>query len=86
MFGPKKDELGVQFRVSRNFVIYTVSNIFRTVKSSNLVWAVHASRMEEARNSYRNVVGKLLEKSPFDRLKKSLEDNIKTDGRDIRDL
>ena len=37
----------------RNFIIYSVPNIVRVIKSRNLRWAGHEARMEGGRNSFK---------------------------------
>ena len=59
------------------------SNIIRSLKSRRLRWAGHVARMEQSRNAYRVLVGKLEEKRPLGRPRRRWEDNIKMDLREV---
>ena len=48
-----------------------------------LRWARHVARMEQFRNAYRVLVGKLEGKRPLGRPRRRWEDNIKMDLREV---
>ena len=53
------------------------------MKSRRLRWAGHVARMEQSRNAYRVLVGKLEEKRLLGRPRCRWEDNIKMDFREV---
>jgi hypothetical protein len=58
-----------------------VTYIIGIVKLRRLQWAEHLTRIEETRNAYRILVGKLLGKRPLERSGARWVNNIKTDLR-----
>ena len=63
--------------------MYSSPNIIRNLKSRRLRWAGHVGHMEQSRNTYRVLVGKLEGKRPFGMPRHRWEDNIKMDLREI---
>ena len=59
--------------------MYSSPNIIRNLKSRRLRWAGHVARMEQSRNAYRVLVGKLEGKRPLGRSRHRWEDKIKMD-------
>jgi hypothetical protein len=53
------------------------------IKSRRMRWAMHVARMEETRNAYGILVGKLEGKRPLGRPRRRWVHNIKMDLRDI---
>ena len=53
------------------------------IKSRRLRWAVHVARMEEGRNTFKIITGKLTGKRPLRRLMRSWEDNIRMDLKEL---
>ena len=58
-------------------------NIIRNLNSRQLRWAGHVARMEQSRNAYRVLVGKLEGKRPIGRPRHRWENNIKLDLREV---
>ena len=63
--------------------LYFSPNIIWYLKSRRLRWAGHIARMEQSRNTYRVLVGKLEGKRPLGRPSRRWEDNIKIDLREV---
>jgi hypothetical protein len=59
------------------------SFIIRVIKSRRLRWAEHVARMGERKGAYRDLVGKPEGRRPLGRLRRTWEDNIKMDLRDV---
>jgi hypothetical protein len=53
------------------------------IKSRRLRWPEHVARLEEKRNVYRMLAGKLERKRPLRRHRRRRENNIKMDLREI---
>jgi hypothetical protein len=86
IFGPKRDEVTGGWRKLHNeelHNLYSSPNIIRMIKSRRMIWAGYVARMGEKRNAYRKLVGKPEGKRPLGRPRRSREDNIKIDLRDI---
>jgi hypothetical protein len=62
--------------------LYSSPNIFMVIKW-RMRWAGHVARMGEGRDVYRVLVGRPEVKRPVGRRRRKLEDNIKTDLREI---
>jgi hypothetical protein len=61
IFGPKKDEVTVQWRKLHNgelHNLYLSSDIIRHIESRKTEWAGHMARMGEGRRVYSLLVGK----------------------------
>ena len=68
VFGPKSDEVTVEWRKLRNEKLsdlYSLNNIVRVVKSKRMRWAGHVARMGEGRGVHRVLVGKPEGKRPL---------------------
>ena len=80
IFGPKRDEVTVEWRRLHNeelYAVYSSPNIIRVMKSRRLRWAGHVVRMGERRGAYRALVGKHQGRRPLVRPSRRWEDNIK---------
>jgi hypothetical protein len=53
-----------------------VVNIIRTIKSKRIIWAGHAEPMGKMRNTYKILVGYLVEKGQFGTHRHRWEENI----------
>jgi hypothetical protein len=81
IFGPKRDEVLVEWRRLHNkeiYALYSSPNIIR-VKSRILRWAGHVARMGARRGAYRVLVEKPKGRRPLGRPSRRWEDNIKID-------
>jgi hypothetical protein len=81
IFGPKRDEVMRGWRKLHNeelHNLYSLPSIIRMIKSRNMRWARHVTRMEAKRDAYRILVGK-----PEGRPRRRWVDNIKMDLREI---
>jgi hypothetical protein len=63
--------------------LYSSPNIVRMIKSRRMRWAGHVARMGEGRGVYRFLIGKSEGKRSLGRPRRSWEDNIKMDLREI---
>jgi hypothetical protein len=59
------------------------SLILRVIKSRRMRWAGHIAHMDDMRNAYNILVGKLEGKRPLGRPRRRWEDNIRMDLREI---
>ena len=62
IFGAKRDEIAGVWSKLHNaelHALYSSHNIIRNLKSRRLMWAGHVARMEQSRNAYRDLVGRL---------------------------
>jgi hypothetical protein len=83
IFGPKRDEVTVEWRKLHNeelSYLYSLPNIVRVIKSRRMKWAGHMARMGEGR-----VVRKVLAvgKRPLGRPRRRWEDNIRMDLQEV---
>jgi hypothetical protein len=78
IFGPKRDEVPVEWRRFRNEELHDLysPNIVRVIKP-RMIWAEHVPRMGDGRGVYRVLVGKPEGKRPLGRPRQ--ENNIKMD-------
>ena len=76
--GAKRDEITREWRKLHSAELH--ANIIRNFKSRRLRWAGHTARMEQSRNAYRVLVGKL---EHIGRARRRWEDNIKMDLREV---
>ena len=70
IFGPKKDEMKVEWRKLHNeelHNLYLSPSVVRVIKSRRMRWAGYVARMGERRGVYRVLVGKREGKRPFRR-------------------
>ena len=65
------------------YALYFSPNIIRVIKSRRLKWAGRIARMGERRGPYRASVGKPEGRRPFGRPRRTWEDNIKMDLREV---
>jgi hypothetical protein len=80
IFGPKRDEVTVEWRRLHNkelYALYSSPNIIRSIKSRRLRWAGHVARMGESRGTYSVLVERDDEKNPVGRPTSRLDSNIK---------
>ncbi|KAJ4427566.1 hypothetical protein ANN_25214 [Periplaneta americana] len=86
IFGAKRDEVTGEWRKLHNtelHALYSSLDIIRNIKSRRLRWAGHVARMGESRNAYKVLVGRPEGKRPLGRPRRSWEDNIKMDLREV---
>jgi hypothetical protein len=86
LFGPKRDEVTGEWRRLHNkelYALYSSTNIIRVMKSRRLRWAGHVARMGERRGAYRALVGRPDGRRPLGRPRRTWEDNIKMDLREV---
>ncbi|KAJ4436783.1 hypothetical protein ANN_16915 [Periplaneta americana] len=86
IFGAKRDEVTGEWRKLHNtelHALYSSPDIIRNIKSRRLRWAGHVARMGESRNAYRMLVGRPEGKRPLGRPRRTWEDNIKMDLREV---
>ena len=86
IFGAKKDEITGECRKLHNaelHALYSSPNIIRSLNSRRLRWARYVARMEQCRNAYRVLVGKLEGKRPLGRPRRRWEDNIRMNLREV---
>ena len=57
--------------------------IVRVIRSRRLVWAGHVARMNEGRNAFKMLSGKPTGKRPLGRSRRTWEDNIRMDIKEI---
>jgi hypothetical protein len=86
IFGPKKDEVTGGWRKLHNeelHGLYSSPSIVRVIKARGMRWAGHVARRGEVRGAYNILVGKPEGRRPLGRSRRSWEDNIKIDLREI---
>jgi hypothetical protein len=86
IFGPTRDEVTGHWRKLHNGELrnlYSSADIIRQIKSRRMSRAGHVASMEERRNVYRALVGKLEGKRPLQRPRRRWENGIKIDLREI---
>jgi hypothetical protein len=86
VFGPKRDEVTVEWRKLHNEELndlYSLPNIVRVVKSRRMRWAGHVARMGKDRGVHRVLVGKPVGKRPLGRPRHRWDDNIKMDLQEV---
>jgi hypothetical protein len=82
IFGPKRDDVTGEYRKLHSeelHKLYSSPNIIRQVKSRQMRWAGHVTRMGEARKVYKVLVGKPEGKRPLVRPRRWWEDGIRMD-------
>jgi hypothetical protein len=65
------------------FVLYSLPDIVRMVKSRRMRWAGHVAHMGEDRGVHRVLVGKPEGKGPLGRPRRRWEDNVKLDLQEV---
>jgi len=86
IFGPKREEVvGGQRRLHNEELhkLYTSPNIISVIKSRRMKWMGHVTHMEEMRNAYNILVGKLKEKRPLRRPRHRWDNNIRMGLREV---
>jgi hypothetical protein len=86
IFGPKRNEIIGGWRKLHNeelHNLYSSTNVISTIKSRRMRWAGHEARIGKRRNAYKVLLGNAEEKTPLGRPRRSWEDNIKMDLREI---
>ena len=87
IFGPKRDEVTVEWRKLRNEEfndLYSSPNIVRVIKTRRMRWAGHVARMSKRRCVYRDLSGKHEGKRPtWGGARRKWEDNIKMDLKEV---
>jgi hypothetical protein len=85
IFGPKREEDGSWRKLHNDELhsLYSSPNIVRVIKSRRMRLAGHVARMAEERGVYRVWVGRPECKRPLRRPRRSWEDNIEMDLREI---
>jgi hypothetical protein len=63
--------------------LYSSPNIVRVIKSRRMRWTGHVALIGEGRGVYRVLIGRPEGKRPLGRPRRSWEDNIKMDLREI---
>jgi hypothetical protein len=87
IFGPKRDEATVEWRILRNeqlHDLYSSPNIIRVIKSRRMRWTENVARMGEKRGAYRILVGRPDGRRPLGRPRRRWEDNIKMDLQEVK--
>jgi hypothetical protein len=77
IFGPKRDEVTMEWRRLRNEDLHSSPNIIRVIKSRRMRWAGHVACMGDERGAYRILVGRPEGRRPLGRSRRRWEDNIK---------
>jgi hypothetical protein len=83
IFGPKRDEVTVEWRKLHNEEFHNLYSSPNIIKSRRRKWAGHVERMGEERKVYRVLVGKPEGKRPLGRLRHRWEDGVRMDLRVI---
>ena len=65
--------------------VYRSPNIARVIKSRRLRWAGHVARMQEGRSTFKLLTGKRTGKRPLGRPRRTWENNIIIDLKEIGD-
>jgi hypothetical protein len=85
IFGPKREEdwLWRKLHNDELYRLFSLPNIVRVIKSRMMMWAGHVERMGEGRGTYRVLVGRPERKRPLGRRRRTWENSIIMDLRDI---
>jgi hypothetical protein len=86
IFGPKRDEVTGEWRKLHNeelHNLYSYPDIIRQIKSRRMRWAGHVARMGEEGKVYKVLVGKPKGKRPLGRPRRTWDDGIRMDLREI---
>jgi hypothetical protein len=63
--------------------LYAAPNIIRMIKSKKMRWVTNIARTKEKINACRILIGKSEEKRPLGRTRRSWEDNIRVDPKEV---
>jgi hypothetical protein len=85
IFGPEREEDGSWRKLHNDELhnLYSSPNIFRVIKSRRIRWAEHVARMVDRRGFYRVLVGRPVCKGPLGKPRRSLDDKIKLELREM---
>jgi hypothetical protein len=85
IFGPKSEDDGSWRKLHNDELhsLYSSPNVVRVIKSRRMRWAGHVASMGEERGVYRTLVGRPEGTRPLGRPKRTWENNIKMDLREI---
>jgi len=86
IFGPRRNEVTGEWRRLHNEELndlYCSPNIVRVLKSRRMRWAGHVARMDEEREVYRVLVGKLEGRRPLGRPRRRWVVNIRMDLQEV---
>jgi len=85
IFGPKRDEVTVQWRKLHEEELNDLysPDILRVIKSRKMRWTGHVARMRERRGGYRVLVGKPEGKIPLGKPRHRWKDSIRMDLQDV---
>jgi hypothetical protein len=78
-----KSKLKLTLHKTKLYALHSSPDIIRVIKSRRLRWEGHVARMGERRGAYWVLVGKPEGRRPLGSLRRRLEDNIKTNLRDV---
>jgi len=86
IFVPRRDEVTGEWRRLHNEELndfYSSPSIVRVIKLRRMRWAGHVARMDEEREVYRLLVGKLEGRRPLGRPRHRWVDNIRMDLQEV---
>jgi len=86
IFGPRRDEVTVEWRRLQNEVLsdlYSSPNIVRVINSRRMRWAGHVARMGEERGVSRVLLGKPEGRRQLRRSRRRWVDNIRMDLQEV---
>jgi hypothetical protein len=86
IFGPKNDEVTVEWRRLHNqqlYYLYSSSNCIRVIILRRKKWARCVAGMENRKGAYSVLVGRSQRKRPRSRRRRRWENNIKMDLQDV---
>jgi hypothetical protein len=86
IFGPTRDEVTGEWRKLHNRELHNLHSspdIIRQIKSRRMRWVGQMAHMGQGRNVYRVLVGKPERKRPLGRPRRSWEDGLKMDPKEI---
>ena len=86
LFGPKRNEVRGEWRKLHNEELsdpYSSSNIVWVIKSTRIRWVGHVARILEGIIVYMDLVGKPAGRRPLGGPRRTWEDNIKMDLKEV---
>jgi hypothetical protein len=86
IFGPKREEVAGSWRRLHNVEFHNLHaspNVIRVIKWRRMKWAGYVARTEETRSAYKILVGTSEERRPLGRPRRTWEDNIRIDLKEI---